>query len=62
MRALVCDCCGKVSILSSPFDIYLETNFHQIQHCGEPNDSIEICNECFEKLIAAVRKVEADNG
>ena len=55
MKAVVCDKCGKVILLPDGKDTYDPENgvFHLY---GDGFTAIDLCRECTDELVAAVRK------
>jgi hypothetical protein len=58
MRALVCDCCGKVSIVSdNPFpNVNAETGYHTMYQDAAEGGRLDLCEKCFKTLTKAVRE------
>lgn len=60
MRAIVCDCCGKVVLLEETVRF---NNLDGIHHLSGPilgRDGIDLCTECAEKLVKATKGQEAE--
>ena len=53
MRAVICDKCGKVMLLADK-EFYPEPGYHLISS-GAGRVDLDLCDECADELIAAVR-------
>lgn len=58
MRAIVCDCCGKVMLLED--NHYSPEGIHHLTGCILGRSDLDLCTECAEKLIKATRGQEAE--
>ena len=56
MLAIVCDCCGKVRLLDGEEIFHRPTGFKILSDDGNFPSKIDLCEECAEQLMAAVRK------
>lgn len=56
MRAIVCDCCGKVVLLEDGPFCPEGINHLSGKICGQ--DGLDLSNECAEKLIKATKGTE----
>jgi hypothetical protein len=59
MKAIVCDCCGKVMLLESQFR-WPET-VYTLSKGGSESD-LDLCKECAENLTKAIRKGVGEDG
>ena len=61
MRALVCDCCGKVALLSdNPYsNVNAETGFYTMYQDAAERGRMDLCADCFKMLTRAVRETKA---
>ena len=55
MKAVVCDCCGKVVLIPDSGRIYGETGIHRLVADTLDYTSLDLCEECAGKLMDAVR-------
>jgi hypothetical protein len=55
MKAIVCDKCGKVTLLADDGQIYCKENGVYYLVCGGNGDRIDLCKECAEEFTALVR-------
>ena len=56
MKAVVCDCCGKVVLIPDSGRIYVESGIHQLFSDTLDFTKLDLCDECAGKLMDAVRK------
>lgn len=57
-RAIVCDKCGKVTLLDDKdgFKFHTHTNmYHLIGDCKDAME-LDLCEDCAKELLEAVRK------
>jgi hypothetical protein len=54
MRAIVCDCCGKVELLDETGPCVVMTSYRLLG----PDESlcIDLCEECAKDIVKATRK------
>lgn len=57
MKALVCDCCGKVVLIPESCRDYGETGIHRLIADTLDYSVLDLCQECADKLMEAVRNV-----
>lgn len=57
MKAIVCDKCGKVTLIEDDKPTYSEESgvFHLIGSFGTASQ-IDLCKDCAQELMAAVRE------
>ena len=60
MRAIVCDCCGKVVLLAEDEGYREPENMHRLSGRIIGRSELDLCTECAEKLIQATRGQEAE--
>ena len=60
MKAIVCDCCGNVTLLEHPFHHPGDT----YQLSGGKNEDLwlDLCEECAKNLTKAIRKGVGEDG
>ena len=59
MLAIHCDKCGKVLLLEDDGSLYKQMNeagWCKLNMFGTNNSEIDLCKECCDDLLAAVRK------
>jgi hypothetical protein len=57
MKAIVCDSCGKVVLLEDYCPGRMPTGFHRMIHDSFVDKvDLDICDECYNRLIEAVRQ------
>lgn len=56
MLAIVCDCCGKTKLLADEELHKIPDGYSVLSRGLNGRDKIDLCEECREKLMAAVRK------
>lgn len=57
MKAIVCDKCGKVTLLPDVGYEYGPPNgVFRLYDAGSGNVELDLCQECVDELMAAVRK------
>ena len=61
MRAIVCDCCGKTVLLDDDRHYAEPTGMHHLTGDILGRSHLDLCDECAEKLIAAVRETEGNH-
>jgi hypothetical protein len=62
MKAIVCDYCGNTILIPDELGWYgKEAGVYRICSNTDARLEADLCKECFDKLLAAVRK-EKDNG
>ncbi len=59
MKAIVCDCCGKVMLLEGGFR--LPATVYTLSKRGRESD-LDLCEECAENLTKAIRKGVGEDG
>ena len=59
MRAIVCDCCGKVVLLADD-EYRLPDSIHHMTGHLLGRSELDLCTECAGKLIQATRGQEAE--
>lgn len=57
MKAIVCDKCGKVVLMEDDGLTTCTEGINILQMLGK-RQTIELCDECTDELVAAVRKGE----
>ena len=57
MKAVVCDCCGKVILIPDRTNTYTNTGVHRLISDGEERQ-LDLCENCADKLTEAVRNVQ----
>ena len=57
MRAFVCDKCGKVVLLAEDGRLFRDEGINRLTMVDECKE-IDLCNECTNELLAAIRKGE----
>lgn len=60
MRAYVCDTCGKV-VLCADNDVFGEVAGICTLRYGKVRRDVDLCEECVEELLKAVRNVKGEN-
>jgi hypothetical protein len=55
MKAIVCDCCGKVILIPEEEYIYGLTGVHHLVSNTLDKRELDLCDDCAEKLMKAVR-------
>lgn len=59
MKAYVCDKCGKGLLIPDRSPLAVEAEeINRLTGNGVPDGVIELCNECVQELVAAVRDVK----
>ena len=58
MRAIVCDCCGKVVLLED--NQFFPDCIHHLSGNVLGRSELDLCTECAEKLVKATRGQEAE--
>ena len=61
MRAIVCDKCGKVVLIPDRSNMHNIEGVHQLYSDGLGISKLDLCDECAEELIGAVRNVLTEN-
>ena len=57
MRAILCDKCGKTMLMEDrPFSM-LPRGFHRLIN-DKDDTSLDLCEDCANELLAAVREVK----
>lgn len=56
MKAIVCDKCGKVSLIPEDSITYCPENGVYYLVSDDGKRKLDLCEECAEELMAAVRK------
>lgn len=54
MKAMVCDCCGKVVLISDEPYMYAPEGMHTLRGDSLPRKDLDLCDDCVESLLAAV--------
>jgi hypothetical protein len=60
MLAIVCDCCGKTRLLSEDETYHRPSQFSVVTRDRARPEKFDLCEECTEKLVVAVRKGKTD--
>lgn len=58
MEAIVCDCCGKVSLLEDGGRSYPRDTYMLRGGSGDKELDIDLCEECVQRLVKAVKGQE----
>lgn len=57
MKAIVCDCCGKTTLLPDEMGWHgKELGVYKICSPDFGSKEADLCEECFDKFFAALRK------
>lgn len=56
MKAIVCDCCGKVILIPDRTNTYDNTGVHRLITDSHDECLLDLCDKCAENLMKAVRK------
>lgn len=58
MKAIVCDKCGKVVLLEDKYPLGKAEGIHclTLNNDYDRESKLDLCQECAEELMAAVRK------
>ena len=56
MKAIVCDCCGKVILIPDRTNTYNNTGVHRLISDTLDECMLDLCDKCAENLMKAVRK------
>ena len=59
MKAIVCDCCGKVTLLDSPF--HWPESVYTLSK-GSSEADLDLCEDCADNLTKAIRKGVGEDG
>lgn len=58
MKAIVCDCCGKVILLPDETCTYGETGIHRLISNTLSHSQLDLCDLCADNLMKAVRNIK----
>lgn len=59
MKAIVCDCCGKVILIPDRTNTYTNTGVHRLISDTAEERLLDLCDDCADKLTETVRNVKA---
>lgn len=58
MKAVVCDNCGKVVLVPEYRSLNEAEGISHLVHCSTRERTLDLCDECVDKLVAAVRNAQ----
>ena len=61
MKAIVCDSCGKAVLIPDELSGRHQEGIYHLEGYSNGRIYVDLCQECFDKLMAAVRRENDDD-
>ena len=60
MKAIVCDRCGKVTLLEDEFPYLYPSGVYRLVHDAGKAKEIDLCEDCADGLIEVLRRMDGE--
>ena len=60
MKAIVCDRCGKVTLLEDEFPYRYPSGVYRLVHDTGKAKEIDLCEDCADGLIEVLRRMDGE--